>query len=41
MNRKTLQRLAVGYCAVVLVAAAWYWTRQVQSVIELLRLAYG
>lgn len=41
MSRKTLQRVAVGYCTIVLLAAAWYWTRQVQSVIELLRLAYG
>jgi hypothetical protein len=41
MSRKTLQRIAVGYAVLVLVGAAWFWTRQVQSVIELLRLAYG
>ena len=41
MSRKTLQRVAVGYGVLVLAAAAWFWARQVQSVIELLRLAYG
>lgn len=41
MIRKPPQRLAVGYCVVVLIAAAWYWARQLHSVIELLRLAYG
>lgn len=41
MSRKLLQRIAVGYCLVVLAGAAWFWTLQVQSVIELLRIAYG
>lgn len=41
MSRKSLQRIALGYCILVLVAAIWFWSRQVQSVIDLLRLAYG
>jgi hypothetical protein len=41
MSRKTLERVALGYCTVVLLGAAWYWSRQIESVIELLRLAYG
>lgn len=41
MKRKTLQGVAVVYCVVVLAAAAWFWSRQVESVIELLRIAYG
>jgi hypothetical protein len=41
MSRKLLQRLAVGYCALVLAGALWFWSLQVQSVIDLLRLAYG
>lgn len=41
MSRKMLERLAVGYCVLTLAVAAWFWTKQVQSVIELLRIAYG
>jgi D-alanyl-lipoteichoic acid acyltransferase DltB (MBOAT superfamily) len=41
MSRKILQSVAVVYCAAVLVAALWFWSRQVNSVIELLRIAYG
>jgi hypothetical protein len=33
--------MTVGYCVAVLSAAAWFWARQVHSVVELLRLAYG
>jgi hypothetical protein len=40
-SRRTLQRIAVGYAVAVLAGALWFWTLQVQSVIELLRLAYG
>lgn len=40
-RQKALQRIAVGYAVAVLAGAAWFWTLQVQSVIELLRLAYG
>jgi hypothetical protein len=38
---KALRWIAVGYCAAVLAVAVWFWARQVHSVIELLRLAYG
>ncbi|HEX7036509.1 MAG TPA: hypothetical protein VF210_12075 [Pseudomonadales bacterium] len=41
MSRKSLQRIALGYCILVLAVAIWFWSRQVQSVIDLLRLAYG
>jgi hypothetical protein len=41
MDRKILQCIAIGYCVAVLVVTAWFWSRQVQSVVELLRLAYG
>ncbi len=41
MSRKVLQRIAVAYCLAVLAGAAWFWTLQVQSVLELLRMAYG
>lgn len=41
MSRRILQKAAVTYCAAVLVAAVWFWSRQINSVIELLRIAYG
>jgi hypothetical protein len=41
MSRNALQRIAVCYSILVLAGALWIWSRQVQSVIELLRLAYG
>lgn len=41
MSRKTLEKVAVAYCLLVLAGAAWFWSRQVESVIELLRIAYG
>lgn len=41
MSRKNLQRIAIAYGAAVLAGALWFWTLQVQSVIELLRIAYG
>lgn len=41
MSRKTLQHIAIVYCAGVVAGAIWFWSLQVQSVIELLRIAYG
>ena len=41
MNRRRLERLALGGSVLVLVAAAWFWGLQVESVLELLALAYG
>ena len=40
-RRDWLQRIAIAYCAAVLAGAVWFWSLQVQSVIELLRMAYG
>ncbi len=39
--RRRLQRLLVIYAGAVLLAAGWFWIRQIESVVELLRLAYG
>jgi hypothetical protein len=41
MRAQTRQWIAIGYCTAVLVVAAWFWSRQIHSVVELLRLAYG
>ena len=41
MSRRMLQRIAIVYCAAVVAGAIWFWSLQVHSVIELLRLAYG
>ena len=41
MSRNTLQIVASVYCVVVLATAAWFWREQVQSVVDLLRIAYG
>lgn len=41
MKKRVLERAVFGFAAVVITAAAWFWSRQVGDVIELLRLAYG
>jgi len=41
MSRRTLERLLFAFSAGVLGLAAWFWARQVQDVIELLRMASG
>lgn len=41
MNKSILEKLAIGFGAVVIVVALWFWGTQVQSVIELLEMAYG
>ena len=41
MRKKTLERAVFGFATVVIAAALWFWIRQVGSVIDLLRLAYG
>jgi ABC-type uncharacterized transport system permease subunit len=41
MGGKVLEMLALVYCLAVLLAAGWFWSRQIGSVIELLRIAYG
>jgi hypothetical protein len=41
VKRRRLEVTAIAFAAGVMVAASWFWTRQVFEVIELLRLAYG
>lgn len=41
MKKTTLEKLTYGITIVVLCGAAWYWTTQVQSVLEILEMAYG
>ena len=41
MKKSTLERVVFSFAAVVIATAAWFWSRQVGDVIELLRLAYG
>ncbi len=42
MNRLgTQEKIAVGFSAAILLAAAVYWIVQILDVIETLRLAYG
>ncbi len=40
-RRKDEQLAAILSCGSIAVFFLWYWTGQIQSVIELLRLAYG
>ncbi len=40
-KRKDEQLAAILSCGGIAVFFLWYWTGQIQSVIELLRLAYG
>lgn len=39
--RKRLEIVAMVYAAIVLSGALWYWQAQVQSVLEILEMAYG
>ncbi len=41
MQKTTLERLTYGITIVVLCGAGWYWATQVQSVLEILEMAYG
>ena len=41
MNKGILEKLAIGLSVVIIVTALWFWGTQVQSVIELLEMAYG
>ena len=40
-RRKDEQLAAILACGSIAAFLIWYWTGQIQSVIELLRLAYG
>ena len=35
------QSIATVVCVIVLATLAWFWSEQVQEVIEMLELAYG
>ena len=41
MSKGLLEKLAIGIGVVVSVVALWFWGTQIQSVIELLEMAYG
>ena len=42
MNKKDiLEKLSFVFGAVIVVAATWFWTEQVQDVLEILEMAYG
>ena len=41
MSKGLLEKLAIGFGVVVIVVALWFWGTQIQSVIELLEMAYG
>ncbi|MDA0790610.1 MAG: hypothetical protein O2780_14270 [Proteobacteria bacterium] len=41
MSRKGQQILAAGLSVVIIAGWGTYWAQQVQSVVELLRMAYG
>lgn len=41
LSKNLLEKLAMGLSLLILAGLAWFWTLQVQDVIELLRLAAG
>jgi len=41
MSRAMKQKLAIGASVGIIAAAIWFWTLQIGSVIETLRLASG
>ncbi|MDA1075459.1 MAG: hypothetical protein O3A63_11960 [Proteobacteria bacterium] len=41
MNRKLLEKLALGICVGVFVIAAWFWIGQIIDVNEMLDMARG
>jgi len=40
-SNKYRQGTAVTFCVIVLTTLAWFWSEQIQEVIEMLELAYG
>ena len=40
-SNKYRQASAVIFCVIVLTTLAWFWSEQIQEVIEMLELAYG
>ncbi len=41
MSKNVLEKATFAFAAVVLVAAGWFWIRQIESVRALLEMAYG
>jgi len=41
MKKSTLEKLTYAITIAVLGGSAWHWTTQVQSVLEILEMAYG
>ena len=41
MSARTLEKIALGASALIVLGAVWFWASQVGDVLELLELAYG
>lgn len=41
MNKSALEKVAIGLGGAILLAALWFWSVQIVSVVELLQMAYG
>ena len=41
MSKNVLEKAVFAFAAVVIVAGAWFWIRQIDSVLTLLEMAYG
>ena len=41
MSKNVLEKAAFVFTTVVIVVAAWFWIRQIDSVLSLLEQAYG
>ena len=41
MSKRNIERATLLFAVAVFAAASWYWWRQIQSALELLRMAYG
>ena len=41
MNVKVLEKIAAVGSGLILLLAIWFWSEQIQDVLELLEMAYG
>ncbi len=41
MSKNVLEKVAFVFATVVIVSAVWFWSLQIESVLELLEMAYG
>ena len=41
MSKNTLEKATLLVAVAVIGTASWFWWRQIQSALELLRMAYG